>query len=203
MCGLRLSPRPIWPRSPSRSTDPSSTALADVRPAATGATVVAGTFEPVPDERRVYNTLVVVGPGRPARPPTARSTSTTRSGWCESERVQAGRARCRPTRRSWRWGSSASASSPVTTCGSPSRPGRRSTPGRPCSPSRPPGWPARTRSTTGGPCSRPGRSRTPPTSVAAAQPGPTYTGHSRVVDPFGVVLARARRRRGAEPIGRW
>jgi predicted amidohydrolase len=57
----------------------------------TGAHVVAGTFEPVEGEARVYNTVVVVGPGGlVARYRKVHLYDAL--GWCESERVRPGAA---------------------------------------------------------------------------------------------------------------
>ena len=56
-----------------------------------GAHVVAGTFEPVEGEARVYNTVVVVGPGGlVARYRKVHLYDAL--GWCESERVRPGAA---------------------------------------------------------------------------------------------------------------
>ncbi|MGH8922637.1 MAG: carbon-nitrogen hydrolase family protein [Actinomycetes bacterium] len=55
----------------------------------TETTVVAGTFEPVAGEHRVYNTLAIVGPdGLVGRYRKVHLYDAL--GWCESERVQAG-----------------------------------------------------------------------------------------------------------------
>ncbi len=59
--------------------------------AETGAFVVAGTFEPVPDDARIYNTLVIVGPdGLVARYRKVHLYDAL--GWTESERVAPGDA---------------------------------------------------------------------------------------------------------------
>jgi deaminated glutathione amidase len=67
---------------------PFVTVLAEVADE-TRTTVVAGTFEPVPGEDRVYNTVVVVGPsGLVARYRKVHLYDAL--GWCESDRVRPG-----------------------------------------------------------------------------------------------------------------
>ena len=155
--------------------------------AQTGVTVVAGTFEPVPGEHRVYNTVVLVGPGGLIG--RYRKVHLYDAlGWRESDRVRSGRAgdgQC-PDRR---WSeTSPSASSPVTTCGSPSRRGRPSTPGRRVL-AIPAAWVAGEHKVGHWQTLLAARAIENTAYVlAAAQPGPTYTGHSAIVDPFGVVL---------------
>ncbi len=88
MCGFG-SPRTDLSALAEPLDGPFVSALAEVA-AETGATVVAGTFEPA-DEPRIYNTVVVVGPGGLlARYRKVHLYDAL--GWCESERVQAGEA---------------------------------------------------------------------------------------------------------------
>ncbi len=65
-------------------------ALASVA-AQTGLTIVAGMFEPAPAETRVFNTVAIVGPGGLVA--SYRKVHLYDAlGWCESDRVQAGEA---------------------------------------------------------------------------------------------------------------
>jgi predicted amidohydrolase len=89
MCGFG-SPRTDLSELAEPLDGPFVSALAAAA-AETGATVIAGTFEPVEGERRVYNTAVFVGPGGlVARYRKVHLYDAL--GWCESDRVKAGPA---------------------------------------------------------------------------------------------------------------
>lgn len=154
--------------------------------AETTATVVAGTFEPVNGEARVFNTLVVVGPGGLLA--SYRKVHLYDAlGWCESERVKAGDA--------------GPANTPVIEVGE-ARVGmitcydlrfpessRAAVDAGATLLAVPAAWVAGPHKVV--------HWRTLLTAraientvyvVAAAQPGSSYTGHSLVADPFGEVL---------------
>jgi deaminated glutathione amidase len=154
--------------------------------AETGATVVAGTFEGVPGERRVYNTLVLVGPGGLIG--AYRKVHLYDAlGWCESDRVRAGEP--------------GAANTPVAVVGDLTvgvltcydlrfpESARSAVDAGASVLAIPAAWVAGEHKL--------GHWRTLSAAraientayvLAAAQPGPTYTGHSTILDPFGVVL---------------
>jgi len=161
-------------------------ALAEVA-AKTGTTVVAGTFEPVPGEPRVYNTVVVVGPeGLSARYRKVHLYDAL--GWCESERVQAGAADA--------------SNAPVVDLGELSLGVMTCYDLRFPESARllidqgatllavPAAWVAGKHKEEHWRTLLGARAiENTAYVVAAAQPGPTYTGCSRIVDPMGVVVA--------------
>lgn len=86
MCGFGRTTTPLGPLAEPLD-GPFVGALADAA-ADTGTTVVAGTFEPVAGEDRVYNTVVVVGPQGLAA--SYRKIHLYDAlGWCESARIKA------------------------------------------------------------------------------------------------------------------
>lgn len=164
---------------------PFTAALADAA-ASTGATVVAGTFEAVPGEGRVFNTLVLVGPDGLIG--AYRKVHLYDAlGWCESDRVRAGEP--------------GAANTPVAAVGD-LRVGVLT-----CYDLR---FPESARAAVDAGADvlavpaawvtgehKLGHWRTLVAAraientayvVAAAQPGPAYTGHSMAIDPLGVVL---------------
>jgi len=160
-------------------------ALADTT-AETGATVVAGIFEAVPGERRVYNTLALVGPGGLIG--AYRKVHLYDAlGWCESDRVRAGEPEA--------------ANTPVAvvddltvgvlTCYDLRFPesARAAVDAGAGVLAVPAAWVAGEHKLAHWRTLTAARAIENTAYVlAAAQPGPTYTGHSTVVDPFGVVL---------------
>jgi deaminated glutathione amidase len=164
--------------------------------AETGATVVAGTFEPVPGEHRVSNTAVLVGP--------AGLIGAYRKvhlydalGWCESDRVRAGEP--------------GAANTPVAVVGDlpvgvltcydlrfPES-ARAAIDAGASVLAVPAAWVAGEHKLGHWQTLLAARAIENTAYVlAAAQPGPTYTGHSVILDPFGAVLGALGEADGAD-----
>ncbi len=153
----------------------------------TGTTVVAGTFEPVAGERRVFNTVVVVSPaGLVGHYRKVHLYDAL--GWCESDRVHPGEP--------------GTANAPVVavedlrlgviTCYDLRFPesARAAVDAGATVLAVPAAWVAGEHKLSHWTTLIGARAIENTAYVlAAAQPRPTYTGHSRIVDPFGVVLA--------------
>lgn len=164
---------------------PFVTALAEVA-AQTGVTVVAGTFEPVPGEHRVYNTVVLVGPGGLIG--CYRKVHLYDAlGWCESDRVRSGEP--------------GTANAPIALVGDLAvgvltcydlrfpESARAAVDAGASVLAIPAAWVAGEHKLGHWQTLIAARAIENTAYVlAAAQPGPTYTGHSAIVDPFGVVL---------------
>jgi predicted amidohydrolase len=175
---------------------PFVSALAAVA-AETGATVIAGTFEPVPAERRVYNTAVFVGPGGlVARYRKIHLYDAL--GWCESDRVKAG-----PVDPS---------NGPVVTVGELSigvatcydlrfpESARRLVDHGATALAVPAAWVAGNHKVEHWRTLLVARAiENTAYLVAAAQPAPIYSGCSQIIDPMGLVIAQLGPNDGAGP----
>jgi deaminated glutathione amidase len=150
-------------------------------------TVVAGMFERVPGERRVFNTLVLVGPSG-LLGAYRKVHLYDALGWVESERIAPGVA-----------GSDNTPLAPVgdlsvgvLTCYDLRFPesARAALDAGATVLAVPAAWVAGEHKVEHWRTLLRARAiENTAYVVAAAQPGPTYTGHSQVVDPFGVVLS--------------
>ncbi len=151
-----------------------------------GLTVVAGTFEPA-DEGRVYNTLVIVGPdGLLGRYRKIHLYDAL--GWRESARVQAGE----PEPHNLPVVPVGELRVGVLTCYDLRFPesARAAVDAGATALAIPAAWVAGEHKEDHWRTLLGARAIENTAYVlAAAQPGPTYTGHSRIVDPFGVVVA--------------
>jgi predicted amidohydrolase len=165
---------------------PFVTALSEAA-AETGAIVVAGTFEPVPDDARIYNTLVIVGPdGLVARYRKVHLYDAL--GWMESERVAPGDADA--------------SNAPVVDLGALSlgvmtcydlrfpESARQAVDEGATVLAVPAAWVAGEHKAEHWRILLGARAiENTAYVVAAAQPAPIYSGCSQIVDPFGVVVA--------------
>jgi predicted amidohydrolase len=152
----------------------------------TGLTIVAGMFEPVPGESRVFNTVAIVGPdGLVASYRKVHLYDAL--GWCESDRVQAGEAD--------------PSNAPVVPLGELSmgimtcydlrfpESARRLVDGGATAFAVPAAWVAGEHKVAHWRTLLGARAiENTAYVVAAAQPGPAYTGCSVILDPMGVVL---------------
>jgi len=163
--------------------------------AETGAIVVAGTFEPAGDER-VYNTVVIVGPGGLLG--SYRKVHLYDAlGWCESDRVVAGETDAGNMPVVDIDGLSLG----VLTCYDLRFPesARRPVDGGATVLVVPAAWVAgQYKEEHWGTLLGARAIENTSYVVAAAQPGPAYTGRSRIVDPFGVVIAELGPTEGAD-----
>ncbi len=152
----------------------------------TGTTIVAGTFERVPGEPRVYNTLVVVVPGGLAA--TYRKVHLYDAlGWVESERIRAGEPGVDNTPVLEVDGFCLG----VLTCYDLRFPesARAAIDAGATVLAVPAAWVAGEHKVAHWRTLLAARAiENTAYVVAAAQPGPTYSGHSSIVDPLGEVL---------------
>jgi deaminated glutathione amidase len=154
--------------------------------AETGTTVVAGTFEPVPGDTRVSNTLVLVGPGG-LRGAYRKVHLYDALGWRESDRVRAGE----PGPENTPVVSVGELEVGVLTCYDLRFPesARSAVDAGATVLAVPAAWVAGEHKLGHWQTLVAARAIENTVYVlAAAQPGPTYTGHSAIIDPFGVVL---------------
>jgi predicted amidohydrolase len=163
--------------------------------AETGATVVAGTFEPAGGQR-VFNTVVIVGPGGLLG--SYRKVHLYDAlGWCESDRVLAGETDAGNVPVVEVDGFSLG----VLTCYDLRFPesARRPVDGGATVLAVPAAWVAgQYKEDHWGTLLGARAIENTSYVIAAAQPAPSYTGRSRIVDPFGVVVAELGPTEGAE-----
>jgi len=163
--------------------------------AESGATVVAGTFEPA-GERRVYNTVVIVGPGGLLG--SYRKVHLYDAlGWCESERVEAGETDASNVPVVDVDGFSLG----VLTCYDLRFPesARRPIDAGATVLAVPAAWVAGQYKEEHWQTLLGARAiENTSYVVGAAQPAPAYTGCSRIIDPFGVVIAELGPTEGAD-----
>jgi predicted amidohydrolase len=155
--------------------------------AATGTTVIAGTFEPVPGEARVHNTVVVVGEGG-LLAAYRKVHLYDALGWCESDRVRPGQ----PDPSNAPVVATGELFVGVMTCYDLRFPesARQLVDGGATVLAVPAAWVAGRHKAEHWRTLLAARAiENTAYVVAAAQPTPTYTGISQIVDPMGVVVA--------------